>query len=1279
MIRTAVTLLKFYGTHPATAARHANKALHIVSTTGPMQFVRLVRNRVATANEHLSRLDAQKALRDRMAEIAQNRQRNTGTILGSLLPYAEDLMVLDVVPGEEERLRLVQCHILKKYNLLDEEFYRRTYLDSNDGITPADHYSRNWLSGMMKPNPFFDPFDYYERNPDVADLGMDPVIHFALFGWREGREAGSDFDGAYYLESNPDVASLGLSPLVHFLQKGRREHRAPRRPRWGEGGFVGMERTSGTILLVCHDAQLGGAQQVLRVFAEWLLTATRYDIKIVVMGGGPFFDSFADIAPAFDVSVHPPGEVEAHLKGFAGANVKAVFINSVASGGFFKHWKDDTPAVAFIHELPKLLRHFSDNLDLIRQRAGRIVGGSEAVRKALMEEFGVQPAQLATAHGFIETIAPELLINIEGKRAAKAAMGLGPDELIVTGCGVLHWRKSPDKFVAVAEAVVAQGIDARFIWIGGGPDLEKCERLVRSKGLEDRVSFTGYEPDIMRYLNASDLFLLPSEEDPFPLVCLYAAMALNPIICFEEAGGMPELVAQGGGIAVPFGDVQAMAGQVIRFARDEALRNSEGEKARAIVQSRHTVAATGPQLLHHIRETAGLRPLLSVVVPNYNYEHFLEERLQSIANQTFQDFEVILLDDSSSDASVVLMEEWKERRPGTRLIVNEKNSGSPFAQWIRGMRLANSDLIWIAEADDSCSEGLLAALLPYFADRNVFLGYARSVPVDREGIVSGDYETMYLNRIAEGRWGRPYTATDHEEVNAGLGIANCIPNASGVIFRRFEPEPEFESTVTAMRMCGDWLFYLRAMRGGLVAYTNGTTNYHRRHTGTVTHSMEGSTRYFDEFAKIRSYVFKTYQLDEPALAKITEFTRGDLDRFGIADGRERERILSLASGDGTQKAIPSVLFVASDLSPGGGQMFVIRLANAWMRAGGRAVLLNAEHFPSHLKVISKIDPRVSLFNASDVEASIGELRERFDLDVVHSALWWADRHVLEGVRSHSDVPWVSTMHGCHETILDNPIVDLSFADRFGRMLKRVDRYVHTADKNMRAFSVHGEPIGAVRIVNGVDVEAGQPLSRKQLGIRENAVSLCLATRAIPEKGWQEAVEITQTLNREGCTVDLMLIGEGPAADAIRRQNPDHVHLYGQVDNLHDFLTTADIGLLPSTFIGESMPLVLLETMAMGKPVIATNVGEISSMIGAGEAAGGIVVPLRQGKVDIKGFCDAIRLLADAKRRSSAGERARCRFEAQFTTAQMIESYENLYRTVIAERADRQKGLTRRTL
>ena len=91
---------------------------------------------------------------------------------------------------------------------------------------------------------------------------------------------------------------------------------------------------------------------------------------------------------------------------------------------------------------------------------------------------------------------------------------------------------------------------------------------------------------------------------------------------------------------------------------------------------------------------------VSVIVPNYNYARYLPIRLESILNQTFKDFELILLDDASTDNSIQILENYRNHPNVSQLVVNKVNTGSPFQQWMKGILLARGEYIWIAEADD---------------------------------------------------------------------------------------------------------------------------------------------------------------------------------------------------------------------------------------------------------------------------------------------------------------------------------------------------------------------------------------------------------------------------------------------------------------------------------------------------------------------------------------------------------------------------------------------------
>lgn len=78
------------------------------------------------------------------------------------------------------------------------------------------------------------------------------------------------------------------------------------------------------------------------------------------------------------------------------------------------------------------------------------------------------------------------------------------------------------------------------------------------------------------------------------------------------------------------------------------------------------------------------QPLVSVIVPNYNHAAFLKERMESILNQSYPHYEVIILDDHSTDASLEVIKEYAKHPKVAQVIINETNCGSPFIQWQRG-------------------------------------------------------------------------------------------------------------------------------------------------------------------------------------------------------------------------------------------------------------------------------------------------------------------------------------------------------------------------------------------------------------------------------------------------------------------------------------------------------------------------------------------------------------------------------------------------------------------
>ena len=227
-------------------------------------------------------------------------------------------------------------------------------------------------------------------------------------------------------------------------------------------------------------------------------------------------------------------------------------------------------------------------------------------------------------------------------------------------------------------------------------------------------------------------------------------------------------------------------------------------------------------------------PLISVIVPNYNHEKYLEQRLESIFNQTYSNFEVILMDDCSTDNSLLVLNKYKNHEKVTVSIFNENNTGNTFKQWAKGIQMAKGELIWIAETDDYCDAYFLEKLVqPFKNDSNVVLVYSQSNRVNEKGEITGNWIT-HTNDLDESLFLHDFIMDSNEFIEKFLICKNVIPNASAVVFKKeavdlnqhFDIAPEF-------RYCGDWMFYFKLIVNKKIAFVGDSLNNFRYHSTSV--------------------------------------------------------------------------------------------------------------------------------------------------------------------------------------------------------------------------------------------------------------------------------------------------------------------------------------------------------------------------------------------------------------------------------------------------------------
>ena len=243
------------------------------------------------------------------------------------------------------------------------------------------------------------------------------------------------------------------------------------------------------------------------------------------------------------------------------------------------------------------------------------------------------------------------------------------------------------------------------------------------------------------------------------------------MVGFEDAGGSEELLREGAGALAPFEDTATYAQRIRTLLADRGTAASLGARGREIVSERFGWTRFVLDLAH----MAGLPgPRVSVIVPNFNYRRYLPERLESIAAQTWPIYELIVLDDASTDGSREWLEQEARRRfPEARLVFNDTNSGGAFQQWRKGVQLATGDMVWIAEAYDLAAPDSLRTTVGAFDDPETVLSYCQSRQMRADGNISGaDYLAYVADLSAELS---DYVADGADEIARHLAVTEHHP------------------------------------------------------------------------------------------------------------------------------------------------------------------------------------------------------------------------------------------------------------------------------------------------------------------------------------------------------------------------------------------------------------------------------------------------------------------------------------------------------------------------
>lgn len=348
------------------------------------------------------------------------------------------------------------------------------------------------------------------------------------------------------------------------------------------------------LLFITHETTRTGAPLVLLYFLQWLQKHHKGLVVEVIglQGGGlePDFKNASHTYYNYNQVLMPKSltrwqRLLLKLKLFKRPNPKDLFLKSLADKKYMLVYANtiktiplaceitkalpDSKLVAHLHELNAIIRmalpNFKDYIPVINQ----FVVPSNLVKTNLTMNWAIPAHQI------------EVVYECAQISQSKIPLPIKIDHVFTVGAsGTVHWRKGHDVFLQVARCIkhYYPGTTIKFVWVGAMTFIEQSivEEDILKMELGDMVSFVGEQESPLVFYHEFDVFLMSSREDPFPLVCIEVGMLGKPIICFEGATGTEEIIKYGGGMIVPYLNIERIAASIIDYYHNPDLIKTHG-------------------------------------------------------------------------------------------------------------------------------------------------------------------------------------------------------------------------------------------------------------------------------------------------------------------------------------------------------------------------------------------------------------------------------------------------------------------------------------------------------------------------------------------------------------------------------------------------------------------------------------------------------------------------------------------------------------------------------
>lgn len=244
-------------------------------------------------------------------------------------------------------------------------------------------------------------------------------------------------------------------------------------------------------------------------------------------------------------------------------------------------------------------------------------------------------------------------------------------------------------------------------------------------------------------------------------------------------------------------------------------------------------------------------PKISIILVNYNYAHYLDERIQSLLNQTFTDFELIIIENGSTDNSLEVIKKYLS--DGRIKLQAYPNNAFPYQRWNNGVDLAQGEYLQIVSSDDSCHPQLLEKLSEQLEKHSsVNFAYCQCTDIDDDGKKISSRARL-IDELEKERWSKDFVGSGKDECRYML--LEFIPvNAGAALMRRqaFLDAGKFD---VRFRLLADHMLFSKIMVNSDVAFIAEPLSYLRRHSNSLT-SLTKDRIHLEEKLQVIDFLLK---------------------------------------------------------------------------------------------------------------------------------------------------------------------------------------------------------------------------------------------------------------------------------------------------------------------------------------------------------------------------------------------------------------------------------------